>query len=407
MPDFDLAKNLEHHETKLKQFMPDNESEANGDTLSFPDIMAGAAGDFAKLYASYLEVPAHFFFISYLTCLGAAISGNLTLATEIQPQPRLFTILLGESADDRKSTGIAKTVDLFRETLTEFNVSFGVGSAEGLQERIKSETDEPSRLLLCFDEFKSFVSKCRIDASVLLPCVNTLYESNRYESRTKNSSIVIHNAHLALLAASTTETYERCWESSFTDIGFNNRLFLVPGSGKKRFSLPAKVPELEKRAVQNRLGDLLRFVGAWKELDITQDGRELYHSWYMSLEKSVHAKRLDVYALRFMALLAINQKKKIVDADIVNKATRLMDWQLSVRRLHDPIDSDSLIGKTEERIRRLLQAGPKKEWELKRLVHVDRTGLWPFMQALRNLQAGREIKWNKVTKNYEFLKGES
>ena len=127
----------------------------------------------------------------------------------------------------------------------------------------------------------------------------------------------------------------------------------------------------------------------------------------MSLEKSVHAKRLDVYALRFMALLAINQKKKIVDADIVNKATRLMDWQLSVRRLHDPIDSDSLIGKTEERIRRLLQAGPKKEWELKRLVHVDRTGLWPFMQALRNLQAGREIKWNKVTKNYEFLKGES
>jgi hypothetical protein len=39
--------------------------------LTFPGIMSGAAGQFAHLYSSYLEPPAHFFYIAFLACLGA------------------------------------------------------------------------------------------------------------------------------------------------------------------------------------------------------------------------------------------------------------------------------------------------------------------------------------------------
>ena len=158
---------------------------------------------------------------------------TLTLRSEIKPQPRLFTLILGESADDRKSTAIHKTCEFFHSTLTEgFNPSYGVGSAEGLQEILKGQEN----VLLCLDEFKQFASKCRIDGSVLLPCVNTLFESNRYESRTKKHRIELTNAYLCLLAASTVQTYEGMWSAQFTDIGFNNRLFTVIGKGERRFA---------------------------------------------------------------------------------------------------------------------------------------------------------------------------
>ena len=124
-----------------------------------------------------------------------------------------------------------KTISHFKDAMQTFDVCWGVGSAEGLQKRLE---DIGGGLLLCLDEFKQFVSKCTITSSVLLPCVNTLFESNRYESRTKSVDINLTDAYLSLLAASTVQTYERTWDGSFTDIGFNNRLFLVPGTSQKK-----------------------------------------------------------------------------------------------------------------------------------------------------------------------------
>lgn len=369
-------------------------TEKTTDTLTFPDIMSGLAGEFADLYSSYMEAPAHFFYIAFLTCIGSFL--NIELASELKTQPRLFVILLGQSADDKKSTAINKTVKFFQDVMTEFRICLGVGSAEGLQKVLK----ESSHVLLCLDEFRQLISKCKIEGSVLLPFINTLFESNRYEAQTKTVSIYLDDAHLSLLAASTIQTYERTWDASFTDIGFNNRLFIVPGSGEKKHSFPLEIPELERVLLQKKLDDILQFVGSGLKVNITPEARELYHQWYMNLDRSIHAKRLDTYALRFMMLLTVNEMKKDIDEDIVHKVTQLMDWQLQVRRLHDPIDADSAIAKIEEKIRRILLIGAKSEYELKRGVHVDRTGLWPFIQALKNLSTGKEIAWDKANKTY-------
>jgi hypothetical protein len=174
--------------------------------LRFPEcVMTGVAGDFANLYSSYLESPKEFFYMSFLTCQGSLLSTHLTLDSEIPPQPRFYTLLLGESADDRKSTAIQKTVLFFKEYFREdFHLCSGVGSAEGLQQRLKQA--ENAGLLLYFDELKMFSSKSRIEGSVLLPCTNKLFESNSYESQTKRRGIEIEHAYLSMLAASTIQT---------------------------------------------------------------------------------------------------------------------------------------------------------------------------------------------------------
>ena len=41
--------------------------------------------------------------------------------------------------------------------------------------------------------------------------------------------IILTGACLSIPAASTIETYERCWDSAFQDIGMTNRLFILFG----------------------------------------------------------------------------------------------------------------------------------------------------------------------------------
>ncbi len=356
-------------------------------TIKFPYyVISGAAGEYAKLYNSYLEPPLEFFYMSYLTCLGSAVADKITIASELKPQPRLYTLLLGESADDRKSTAIEQTLSIFKGYI---NICDGVGSAEGLGTQLK----EHPKTLLFWDEFKQFISKCSIQSSVLLPCINKLFESNRYGNKTKHSSIEIENGRLSMLAASTIETYERTWEPEFTDIGFNNRLFLVPATGKRKKFLPDMIPGEEKYRMRNNIQMLIKTVKNDYVYPIEKDVREKMQEWYLNMSPSPHSKRLDGYAHRLMCLLTLNDNKTVIDMDIGNKVMDLIDWQFNVRQTHDPIDADSNIAKMEIRIRRQLKTrGELSRRDLKRYCHADRSGLWVFQNAIKNLDNDREIE---------------
>jgi hypothetical protein len=395
----DYAKDNAFSNPRAENTKSQQKTEPKEVASSFPaHVMTKVAGDFAKLYSSYLESPPEFFYIAFLTCLGSVLSGRVTLESELKPQPRLYTLILGQSADDRKSTALSKTVEFFRHTLTDFQTSWGIGSAEGLQKRFESHNN----VLLCLDEFKQFVSKCKIQSSVLLQCTTTLFELNRYENRTRKGNIELHNAHLSMLAASTLQTYEGCWDTQFTDIGFNNRLFLVPGTAMKRFSFPAKIPDTEKRHLRKRLQELLSFCGAngW-EIPIAPEARDLYHKWYIGQETgSIHTKRLDTYAMRLMVLLTVNSIEGTVSPEIVQSVIDLCDWQRQMRQQHDPVDADSVAAKLEEKIRRVLANSPQSDRDLKRHTNAHRAGLWFFNSAKKNLLASGEIRFDKKTNKW-------
>lgn len=372
--------------------------------LVFPEVMSGLAGRFAELYSEYLEVPKHFLYIGFLVCLGVMLSGKVTIKSEIRPQPRMYVLLLGESADMRKSTALEKTEEFFKEvTRGDFPISHGVGSAEGLQQRLLGDNDnndDIKPLLLYLDEFRSFVGKCRIDASVLLDCVTTLFESNNYSNATKKRNVQLSNAHLGLLAASTFETYEKVWSSQFTAIGFDNRLFLVPGDARKEFSIPQEVKSSEvdvlirdvRTAIQG-VNDVYRELDGIERLTVNDDAFKVYDDWYLNkLPRSIYAKRIDGYALRLMILLAVNDNKSTIDLETVEKAINIANWQIQVRKTHAPIDADNKVAKMEEKIRRALRThGPLLPGRLKQLTNANRDGLWVFETAINNLKRAKEV----------------
>ena len=233
--------------------------------------------------------------------------------------------------------------------------------------------------------------------------MTTLFESDHYESRTKGSNIKLQNVHLSILAASTTQTYENVWSSQFTDIGFNNRLFLVTGSGERRFSIPPKIPPNELDPVRTKLLEILGRI-PHHPLQVEAIAYEKYDQWYKGFDRSIHSKRLDTYALRLMLLLAVNEGKDSIDEQVVTQAIELCNWQLNIRIEYDPIDADNAIAKIEEKIRRKLKSkGGIKDHELKRAINAYRDGLWAYDNAKKNLEAAGEIAFDKKSKKYVWI----
>jgi hypothetical protein len=371
-------------------------------------VMSGAAGKFAQTYGEYLEPSPAFFYTSYLTLLGHLLSDKITLDSELRPQPRLYTVLLGESADDRKSTAMNHVTRFFSETIdqSDIHLVLGVGSAEGLAKAFNA--DKP-RVLLVLDELKALIQKCKIDGSVLLPCINTLFEANRFHSLTKNHDIKIDNAQLCFLAASTLDTYANMFTGQFLDIGFLNRLFIVIGSAERRFSIPKLIPQDVKAPLR---GDLLDVLGHVAKLtadgpyafSLTPQARNIFDSWYFGQERSVFTKRLDTYGHRLMPLLAVNELKLEIDPGIAQKVVALLTYQLEARRQADPIDADNAVARVEEKMRRLLGPAPLGKRELERRGHKTRVGTWTWNAALQNLIRNREVIFDQKANLYSLGK---
>ena len=380
--------------------------------LEFPlDTMTGLAGEFAELYGSYIEAPKPFLFMGFLTYLGVLLSSRVTLDSEIEPQPRLYTVLLGESAEIRKSSALHHVDSFFREVVEDFPIHYGLGSIEGLAAELEQEgeSNQALPLLLHFDELKTLVEKCKMDGSIALSMICTLFERNHFDNTTRTRRIRLRNAHLSLIAACTKETYASMWTPTFIDVGFTNRLFLVQAAGQRRFPKPRAIPRSEKLKLQTQLGEILgainaafRVKGEPLRLRLTEEAERLWEAFYFSLEEGVHSRRLDTYGLRLMILLSISEGNyKTVEADVVKRVVQLLDYELAVRRENDPVDAENVIARLEELIRRQLRnRGPLSKRDLRRFTHADRYGLWAFNAALRNLQSGSDIFYDRKRNLY-------
>ena len=385
----------------------------NDKSSQFPNIMVGVAGDFAKIYGAHLESPEHFLYMSYLTILGLILSDKIWLKSQRKPRPRLYTVLLGESGNSRKSTAIEETELHFREyegykdkdNSLSFITCKGAASSEGIGRMLKRafpNANSFKKALLYYDEFQVFTSKANIKNSTLLMATNTLFESESYENITAQRPIRIENAHLSLLSACTPDTYSKIFTSKFMDIGFNNRLFLVPGFSDKDFSVTPEVSQkfklylFEQLDIRLKLAEKIAGLG----IGITKEAMNHWSAYYKILKKQVpFSIRLDTYGLRLMPLLAINESKTIVDKAISNKVIQLLDWQLNIRRLHDPIDAEGKVAKMEETVRRKLLIKPNwSKRELQRSVQYNRYGIWVWDIAIKNLEKNNEITINNKTR---------
>jgi len=364
--------------------------------LDFPQsALVGSLGDLAKILAAGTEVPEEFYFVCALTMLGLLCETKLHLNVAAECEPRLYTVLLGASADVKKSTAMRRTISFFTEKVDFLGsrslgkkIVYGVGSAEGLARKL----NEVGNLLLCYDELQAFITKSSIEGSVLLQATTSLYEQTHWSSTVKNpkSSMQVNNGHLSLLGCCTIETYSNMWSPEAIAIGFPNRLFLVSAERKVRVAWP-KTPDPEELcAVGDRIVKQLARLPL--TLQITPDAKARWEEWYLSLPPSEHTKRLDTLGFRLLSLIALCTDKDVVDIETVEVVCSILSYEFRLRVLTDPIDADNQIAKVEQKIRRTLTArGPLTKRNLVRFSNATREGAWAFERAVTAMKSTGEV----------------
>ena len=181
------------------------------------------------------------------------------------------------------------------------------------------------------------------------------------------------------------------WTQEAIAIGFPNRLFLVSADRKRKVAWPQQPDQAELDALRSRISKQIGRLPL--TLDITKEAKTAWEHWYENLPASEHAKRLDTIGFRLLPLIALITDKNSIDLETVEVVVSILDYELNIRRLFDPIDADNLVAKVEEKIRRVLKdRGSLRRRDLRRAVHADRDGLWAFTAALANLHKEGVIK---------------
>jgi hypothetical protein len=376
--------------------------------IAFPEkAYIGVAADFADTLSTACESPKSYFYLSFLTCLGALVGDRVCLQGATRAPARLYTVLLGPSGISRKSTAIKLTTDFFARTVVGFSVIRGLGSAEGLAKTIQKR--EYTNCLLVFDELRTFVDKAKIEGSILLSIVNTLFDETRAENHTKGHDIELENVHLSLLSACTLDTFANLFDANFVAIGFPNRLLLVLDESKASIPVPRDVPQDIEQALAQDLGTILYRLRPYTPANplvmrLTPEALSIWSEFYATIPRTVTGTRIDSIALRLAMLMALSAHKSEIDTEVIRAAIEIAKWQLAVRDEVMPVEASNAIAALEQRIcKKLKSHGPLRERDLRRYVHAERVGLWAFSTALSNLQQAGMVRYDPKKRVFVVL----
>jgi hypothetical protein len=144
-----------------------------------------------------------------------------------------------------------------------------------------------------------------------------------------------------------------------------------------------------------------------KTYDITPEARARWSAWYESAPPSEHAKRLDTIGFHLMPLLALTMDKDVIDNGVMDVLLSILDYEITIRGLTDPIDADDRIARLELKIIRTLKArGPLTRRDLLRHTNAQRDGLWAFDRAIVHLTHEGCVRLDKTKALYSLAEVE-
>jgi hypothetical protein len=294
------------------------------------------------------------------------------------------------------------TIDLINEILPVdeegkkiqvFNTLWGCGSAEGLLRKLETT----SWLVLVYDELRSFVQKSSLRGATLLPVVNGLFDRNYEENAVKDKKdcIRVEAAYLSLLGFCTIDTWETLFTAAFLDIGFINRLWIVPGEAMKKDFNPEVIPPHQKLKLKIKLQRLL---GTFPEdrstlIEISHAADVELNNWYHSYENTEFTRRLDDYGRRLLLIMAVSENKKEIDEDMARRVISLLEWQKVVREVHQPGIYSSTMAQIENLMRKAVaKHQPITEGFLLSKIHANNFDTWHVAHALEGLAKNGEFR---------------
>jgi hypothetical protein len=250
----------------------------------------GLAHEFASLFQGRSDAPYPFLYLSFLTAFAAAISPYVTVGAGFSSERvGLYTVLIGASHAGRKTVSRRWVLDFFEGLESPWNTHLYVpgsvpGSEVGLVKVAKKAEGKP--MLLNPDEFSELTGKINIKGSVYTEMLNKLFDAQVIGGISKTFDVEAR-VEFSLLSATTDSLWMESFTSDTMQVGFLNRLFVVPAyrtEHRQSAQEPDSAMVAEIRARVTRA--LRRVAQAPVRLEMSPEALAVYVAWSLRCEQT-------------------------------------------------------------------------------------------------------------------------
>jgi hypothetical protein len=381
----------------------------------------GLAHEFASLFQGRSDAPYPFLYLSFLTAFAAAISPYVTVDAGFSSmRVGLYTVLIGATHAGRKTVSRQWALELFEGLESPWNTHLYVpgsvpGSEVGLVKAAKKAEGKP--MLLNPDEFSELTGKINIKGSVYTEMLNKLFDAQVIGGISKTFDVEAR-VEFSLLSATTDTLWMESFTSNTMQVGFLNRLFVVPAY-RTEHRQQAQAPDVAAAAeIRSRVARALRRVAQVPvRLEMSPEALTIYGAWSLRCQKTpsdgkgtpkmiYHEAwaRLETYAQRMAAALTVAAWGRlspdvavdpVIDPLSMTIACALADWEFQARLWSKPIHTDNPYAVREIQLRRYLRRVlPAKGQRVNKRDVQRRFGQWgetAFNWALSSMVKGEEI----------------
>jgi hypothetical protein len=285
----------------------------------------------------------------------------------------------------------------------------------GLVKAAKKAEGKP--MLLNPDEFSELTGKINIKGSVYTEMLNKLFDARRIGAISKTFDVEAR-IEFSLLSATTDSLWMESFTSDTMQVGFLNRLFVVPAY-RTEHRQSAQTPDPAAAAeIRSRVARALRRVAQVPvRLEMSPEAMAIYGAWSLRCQKTpsdgkgtpkmiYHEAwaRLETYAQRMAAALTVAGWGRlaldvavdtVIDPLSMTVACALADWEFQARLWSKPIHADNPYAVREIQLRRYLRRVLQSKGQRVNKRDVQRRfGQWgetAFNWALSSMVKGEEI----------------
>ena len=292
--------------------------------------------EWARLYRTAVgactEAADEFHYMALLTVLGTAFGRSVVIQCARPVYLNMYTVLVGPTGD-RKSTAAQLALDLLARAAPQTLLLNGIGSQEGLMERMAADPSSGQHRTLWFvDEMASLLKKARRESSgSLIEFVTEIFHCPDFKTHfTRSKAIHLQLPTLSILAGSTPTWLEAALQQEDILGGFANRFVYVTGQLKPDNPMP-------RRPDSQALDELVAWIrratqGPDREIGWSEGARELWSDFYLKWRPWCAAKneqvaallrRIDLYILKFAAMSAAMNGVAKISSDHLTAAIEL------------------------------------------------------------------------------------
>lgn len=335
--------------TQPNQDTPKKDKLEDIPSAKFPTISNQLCNEYMNIMYSITEAPKSYHFFSFITAVSMLITRHAYIqwgTNEDRIYPNLWTMLVGQTGIERKSSAINKGRRIITNISPDTNLLPMMATWEGLLLAMTNETDSDGNptdaikhenTLVCMPEFDGFMKKSRQDQLAhMIPYLCDLYDCPpEVKNTTKGTPLCVPNPFFSILAGIQPEVLMKSFQSNDVHGGFAGRFMYVYDHTDNCIPMPVWNKQNEFNNILMNLAVIRSNSDVVRKISLDDECIPLWNNFYTKYKKLTNNPlllqlndRMQIHVLKIATIFACLEAKITISKKHLSEAISIGYWLL-------------------------------------------------------------------------------